>query len=142
MQAFARCFPLLLKSRFRLIYWIYELLCEGHSALQNETTKLMSNRFYRFSLGVLLGILVGGGLLLTFAKYISPSTGVVTGLPSIVLSAMTYGGLILIAFGYLYKKDGKKTFIGDFALGCGIGLIAMWFVNAGLANTAAIPLSD
>ena len=110
--------------------------------LQNQSTRLITNRFYRFSLGALLGILIGGGILLSFARYISPSTGVVTGFPSIVLSAMTYGGLILIAFGYLYKKDGKKTFIGDFALGCGIGLIAMWFVNAGIANTAAIPLSD
>lgn len=110
--------------------------------MQKQTSRLVTNRIYRFSLGVLLGIFVGSGILLTFAKYISPSTGVVTGIPSLILSAMTYGGFILIAFGYLYKQNGKKTFIGDFALGCGVGLIAMWFVNAGIDNTAAIPLSD
>lgn len=115
---------------------------EASTPLQKETTRLVTNRFYRFGLGVFLGMLIGGGILLSFANDISPSTGIATGIPSIILSAMTYGGLVLIAFGYLYKEDGKKTFIGDFALGCGIGLIAVWFINAGIGNQGAIPLSD
>ena len=115
---------------------------EANTPLQKQSTKLVANRFYRFGLGVFLGMLIGGGILLSFDNDISPSTGMVTGIPSIILSAMTYGGLVLIAFGYLYKEDGKKTFVGDFALGCGIGLIAVWFINAGIGNPGAIPLSD
>ena len=112
------------------------------STVETQTTRLVTNRFYRFSLGVLLGIMVGGGTLLTFASDIPPSTGVPTGIPGVILSIMTYVGLVLIGFGYLYQKNGEKTFIGDFALGCGIGLIVIWFINAGIGNTAAIPLSD
>lgn len=109
--------------------------------MQKQAPKLVTSRFYRFILGVILGCIVGGAVLLTFARYIS-AAGTAYGLPSIILSVMTYGGFVLIVFGYFYKKDGKKTFIGDFALGCGIGLIVMWFANAGIDNTAAIPLSD
>ena len=108
-----------------------------------EAPRLVTNRFYRFSLGVVLGLLVGGGTLLSFLATLSPSTGLPTGgFPSIILSIMTYGGFALIVFGYLYKKDGKKPFISDFALGCGIGLIVIYFINAGIGNTSAIPLSD
>ena len=109
--------------------------------MQEHAPKLVTNRFYRFILGVVLGCLVGGATLLTYARDISPA-GIATGLPSIIVSIMTYGGFDLIAFGYLYKKNGKKTFVGDLALGLGIGLIVVWFINAGFDNTAAIPLSD
>lgn len=105
--------------------------------MQNEPTAIVTNRFYRFGLGVALGILIGGGLLLTYTGNL-PSSGV----PSIILSIMTYAGFAFIAFGYFYKKGGKKTFLGDFVLGVGIGLIVVWFINAGIGNPGAVPLSD
>lgn len=111
--------------------------------MQKADPKFITNRFYRFSLGVALGLLVGGATLLSFLHDLSPTTGLPTGgFPDIILSFMTYGGFALIAFGYLYKRDTKKPFISDFALGCGIGLIVIYFINAGIGNTAAIPLSD
>lgn len=106
-------------------------------ALQRQTPKIVSNRIYRFALGVVVGGVIGAALLLTFSGNLPAS-----GITSVILSVMTYGALFLIAFGYFYKKGGKKTFVGDFALGVGVGLIVIWFVNAGIANPSAIPLDQ
>ena len=45
---------------------------------------------------------------------------------------MTYIGIALILFGYFYKKDCKKPFLADFALGLGVGMLLVWFMAAGV----------
>jgi peptidoglycan/LPS O-acetylase OafA/YrhL len=107
------------------------------TALQRPITALMEKRPYRFILGLIIGSTIGGILVLSFSGNLLAAW-----IESIILSFVTYGGIALIIFGYLYKKNGQKTFVSDFALGVGIGLIVVWFVGAGNGTITSTPASE
>ncbi len=104
--------------------------------LEKTTSKFVTVRPYRFMLGLVLGFALGSALVVIFSGSFQPSW-----LASGILSSMTYGGFALILFGYFYKRNGDKTFIKDFLLGTGIGLILVWFVAAGNGTLSLVNIS-
>jgi hypothetical protein len=92
-------------------------------------SKIITGRKYRFTAGLVSGFVIGAILIPIFSGPTAPNF---VGVGGVILSAMTYIGLALIAFGYFYKKDRAKTFVGDFAMGLGVGLLLAWFIAAGV----------
>jgi hypothetical protein len=93
--------------------------------------KFLTYRKYRFISGFVTGLVIATILVAIFSGS-AASTAQFVGVGGVILSGMTYIGFALIIFGYFYKKDGKKPFLADFALGLGVGMILVWFIAAGV----------
>lgn len=87
----------------------------------------MQTRALRLGAGLLAGFISASVLVLSLSRSIMAAQAANT-----VLSAMTYSGFALVIFGYFYKRKGQKNFTADFLLGLGLGLILIYYVEAGM----------
>ena len=87
----------------------------------------MQKRAVRLAVGVVVGFVVATILVLVSSGNLVPSW-----VANTILSVMTYSGFAFVILGYFYKRNGKKPFAADFMLGFGVGLILIYYVEAGL----------
>lgn len=96
-------------------------------------SKIANDRKYRFAVGLVSGAIIGAILVALSSGSIVPQW-----VGGVIQSGVTYGGFALILFGYFYKKGGVRTFLADFALGLGVGMILVWFVVTGAEDATAV----
>ncbi len=95
--------------------------------IKSSDTISMQKHAVRLAVGIFIGFVISSILVLaTSGNAVSATAG------NAILSVMTYSGFALVIFGYFYRRNRHRILIADFLLGLGIGIILIYYAEAGL----------